>query len=501
MPLAPGATATELDLNEGRRPVVPTRPDGVTGQGRGQPSVPPAPGAQDTRLPEDLVYAGPPRVPSEDASSTAEPQVASDGDRLLVTWNWGAAQSSDGGATFSYLDPWTAFPSAGDGFCCDQVAAYVPEFDLWVWVLQYLSPPGPSGSNLERVVVARGDDAFDRAEFSTYGFSPLDAGLDPGVWLDQPKIGWTDDALFLSANGFGPLDADGDATFVASVIWRLPFDGLVSGDLESSYITTQTYLDPWDRPLFGPYPVRDSGSTMYLAAHVDQATLAILGWPDDDPWVVSYHEVESRTPSGEPLVYPMISESYSCPTEGAADPVTSDWCAFGTDRILAGWRRGDVIGYAWNVPQGGGWDAAYPWVFAIEIDTTWVDRCLDGSCVVGYPSVWMPDRAAQYLAVAPNARGDLGGVVLAGGGPFRLTCYGLARAADAPPDVGWDIIFIAESDAESPEPRSGDYLGVTTYGAEGAAWLAGCMTLKGGPTGTTGQVHVASFGWRSDVEP
>jgi hypothetical protein len=239
---------------------------------------------------------------------------------------------------------------------------------------------------------------------------------------------------------------------------------------------------------------------MYLAAHVDQATLGVLSWPDDDPGQIGYRQVTSRTGDGAPLVFPLGSGRYTCPTDGAADPGASDWCAASDERITAGWRRGDVVGWAWNVSQSEEWGARYPWVFATEIDLAAIDRCADGGCVVGHPAVWLADQAVQYPVFASNARGDLGGAVLAGGGGYPLSCIALARSADAPPDAAWGAISVALSDTDSPEPRSGDYLGVAPFGDDATAWIVTCMTLHAGSEAAKTQVHVASFGRRSDVE-
>ena len=73
---------------------------------------------------------------------------------VLVSGNTFAAFSTDQGVTFTALDPTTIFPSgpttdaAGNpldnGLCCDQVIQYVPEFDLFIWLMQFSATgPGP----------------------------------------------------------------------------------------------------------------------------------------------------------------------------------------------------------------------------------------------------------------------------------------------------------------------------------------------------------------------
>ena len=70
-----------------------------------------------------------------------------------MTGNWFASKSNDGGNNWSLVDPFTQFPSAAGGFCCDQVVIYEPSRDIWIWILQYVRS---GGSNIFRVAVCRG---------------------------------------------------------------------------------------------------------------------------------------------------------------------------------------------------------------------------------------------------------------------------------------------------------------------------------------------------------
>ena len=73
------------------------------------------------------------------SSLTAEPSGASDpsGQIIFETANWYAAFSIDGGTTFTQISPYTTFPSADGGFCCDQIVTYAPSIDRFIWVMQY----------------------------------------------------------------------------------------------------------------------------------------------------------------------------------------------------------------------------------------------------------------------------------------------------------------------------------------------------------------------------
>jgi hypothetical protein len=67
------------------------------------------------------------------ASNVGEPSLVMNKTVALYTGNWYAAISIDGGHTFRYLDPFTAFPDPPNlGYCCDQVVNYVPSIDTFV---------------------------------------------------------------------------------------------------------------------------------------------------------------------------------------------------------------------------------------------------------------------------------------------------------------------------------------------------------------------------------
>ncbi|NQY07237.1 MAG: exo-alpha-sialidase, partial [Flavobacteriaceae bacterium] len=79
-----------------------------------------------------------------------EPSVAENGQTVMTTGNTWMSLSLDGGQTFSSVNPTTIFPNDYGGLCCDQVLQYVPEFDLFVWLLQYRAS---GGQNAIRIAV------------------------------------------------------------------------------------------------------------------------------------------------------------------------------------------------------------------------------------------------------------------------------------------------------------------------------------------------------------
>jgi hypothetical protein len=92
-------------------------------------------------------------------STVAEPSVAVAGEKILITFNWGAVWSTDKGKTFQQLDPYALFDQpqsvVGKGFCCDQLALYDKTHDLVVWLLQ---GSDAGAGNTIRLLFAKGAD-------------------------------------------------------------------------------------------------------------------------------------------------------------------------------------------------------------------------------------------------------------------------------------------------------------------------------------------------------
>jgi hypothetical protein len=410
-----------------------------------------------------------------------EPNVASDGTKVLLTWNWYAAASTDGGQTFRGLDP-TDFPYAV-GFCCDQLAHYIPERDLWIWILQ--SSKSVAG-NAIRVAVARGNQDFeDEIEFSYWDWTPGHGGFfGQGAWLDRPKIAESNEHLFIAVNAY----TQGEANLGALVI-RMPLDQIAGGgDVQARCYGTRAY----------PVPVTVAADTMYLAAHGRTTSEIVLWrWPDAAA-APAVDFIEDRDANGTLVGY--VGGGYACPRDGNA---ATDWCAGSSDsRPLTGWVANGRIGFAWNAAQAGA--KPYPYVYSVFID----EQSLR---VVDHWTLSNQTRAVQFPMFAPNARGDLGGVVLVGGGNGSqdrtqrqgyISCAAVVR--DAASGETTSRYIPADESTRDPAlyyenqklPETGDYLGVWPNGGSDNTWSAGCMTYTEAGT----RVHFVRFGLGRDLE-
>jgi hypothetical protein len=435
----------------------------------------------DSPGPGDLALFAGTRFTGGHHSFTTEPSIAANDGRILETWNWGAGLSGDDGETFSFVDPTTAFPESHDGFCCDQLAYYVPKSDLWIWLIQY---GDDEDGNILRLAVAHGSAAFDAARlnattFKLFDLAPANFGWPKSAWFDFNGISSTDQNLFVATNVVSAGAYEG-------VIIRIPLSELASGILNFPDVRY------WrTAPLSAPRLVQGAGDTMYFAAHANTSRLRVWSWADGSDSINRVDVAHSA--------YKHV-QIYHCPRIGG--PETSDWCEGfrggsykNDDNVLAGWVAKSRIGFAWNASQDPAHGFRYPFVMAVEIDAQSMKR-------TAQPIIWSPKYAYQYPAIAPNARGDLGGIVLRGGGKAYESCTALIRDSDSSASPsGWDAYTLDASSADPAEPRFGDYLGVAPAGADSNTWVAGCMGLHGGSARSNLAVDYLAFGRARDAKP
>lgn len=226
---------------------------------------------------------------------TAEPSVAAHGSVAFETWNYYAAISNDGGTTFAYLDP-RSLPSAYGGFCCDQIAYYEPNNDLYVWVLQYW--PDGSGNNAVRVVVFKGAANLLAHRYVNYwDLTPQQLGDPSGVNYDQPKVTSTRNFLYIEATRYGNVTTAGSR----SVVLRLPLSSLAAGGyLSYNYyrLSSDTYF------VSSPGLVQGTTgtTTAYFAGHIDQGTGGLGTFLYPYVHVVRINE-QTKTLIDQPIVW------------------------------------------------------------------------------------------------------------------------------------------------------------------------------------------------------
>ena len=398
----------------------------------------------------------------------AEPSIAAKGERRLVVWNRGAAFSNDGGRTFTYVDPRTQFPDAVGGFCCDQVAVYVPGQDLWLWYLQYDSDA--SGANIGRLAIARGDAAFDARRFQYYDLSARDfpqLELPAGAWLDYPNLSATRKHLFLATNVYS-RDSYG-----TTLVLRTPLDALATGAPPRwRYIVSR----------LGTADFSDGATdAMYFAQHLDTGTLRVWRWEDAAEGPV-HADVEHSA-------YPRTFDGFECER---LESLAGDWCGredqgvvTNDDRPTGGWVAGDTVGFAWNSPRDSEQGFPYPFVMTVLVNRHTL-------ALEDERPVWHPRYAYQYASFSPNARGDVGGIALAGGGERYQTCAALI--SDQTTKGSWEARAADVSDSDPARDAAGDYFGIAPRSPGSNVWAASCASLRGGGAATNVAIRMYEFG-------
>jgi hypothetical protein len=456
------------------------------------------PGAQDR--PEDPILFGPPITVHSTTWHQSEPEVAVNGPSMLTTWNLGAKVSTDAGRSFEYLNP--NFDEPGAAFWGDQRAHYNARHDLWLWILMYHLDA--SGQNTIRLAWARGDADLAELRFQYVDLTGERVGFPGRYGLDQPLIATSDEFLYLSLNVF---PSDGQSIKVAVVV-RVALSDLVARDDGAPLDASCLVASPAPGvELKSAYPTRGAGDTMYLAAHQTTSRLAVWRWRDHEasPTVHHVEDIRQREDGTAYAVSFPQDKPYTCKRAGTGVADSSDWCRrerstgvwVNDGRITTAWIHDGRLGFAWNASQSV--YARYPFVWSVILDESKLDDCTRGQCIVAYPVIRDDGHAIQYAAIAPNATGGLGAVVLVGGGdvPF-LSCRAAILDGYSEPQAGWDIVpdDIATSRGDLPQASSGDYLGIWADGGNAQTWTGACMSYAGGGRF---DIRVARFGRRVDT--
>lgn len=382
-------------------------------------------------------------------ATVSEPSLASSGKRMFVAGNWFASRSTNGGETWSRVNPFTEFPSANGSFCCDQMLTYVRSRRLWIWLLQYQVD---NDSNIFRLAVSK---TGAPSSWTWWDTRPTD--INPGwsgLRFDYPDLMAGSDHLWVSFNVYGVSDV----SWERAVVMRFGLDALnARGEIERA---------AWSTTLAGGLRfTRGAGRTMWFAGHAeDHETVRLFSWDDDETQVDEFAAT----------VTPWNETDYVSIVPGGAD-----WLARADGRITGCWIDGDHIGVAWSA--GADAEHDHPYIRVARLSSASLD-------VVDEPDLWSSDRAWAYPAVALNQRGDVGMSAFCGGSVPVTHLVGKLGAGGE-----WDMEVVARSTHGPANQAWGDYVDIAPDPARKTYWNATGFTLQGG--GARGNVvpHVVTF--------
>jgi hypothetical protein len=382
-------------------------------------------------------------------SFAAETQAATNGPIVFYSANWFASFSTDGGASFTFVDPYTQFGRLDDGFCCDQTVIYDQTRDLMIWQLQYgFSQSTGKGSYL---LAFANPASVASAGWCTYEFNPGNFNLGSGRSLDRPSVALSSNFVWYSAN----IYTEPDARWEQTVMWRIPLD--VAANCPS--LAFDYFLDT----RFHFTPVQGATDTMYWAniSTFPTGTIRIYQWAEADSGPSSTGVNVSAWPNVRPRL---------CP-----GPDGLNWCDRADKRQATGWISNGVIGFMWSASQGMGGLGDFPWpyVHVARFNASTPPTLIDE------PIIWNASGAWIFPEVGVNDRGDIAGTLYFGGGVYfpYMTALILDDLSSAPPPP-WEVYGFGSSDAGAD--RWGDYYSSRRNGSNGNTWVISGQQLSSG---------------------
>jgi hypothetical protein len=392
-----------------------------------------------------------PVIPSGFKSGVMEPSVGTDGRFTFYTGNWFAARSTNGGATQVYVDPFADFPT----FCCDQVTLYEPSRDRIFWYRQGIADA--NGENIFKLGVS----SDGGASFCTYDVAPTNA--DPswtGLWFDYPHLQVSANYLYIATNVFNVNDQ-----FVRTLMLQFPLNEL---SICSGFGFSFAWTSDWSTWV----PVQGADYVMYFASN----------WPNSAPQnsrlgIWRWNEISGDFSFAEKALAAWTFTGRGAAQCGAA---AGNWLGRTDQRVLTGARyriQGSnlqvpgrfVVGWWWNVAQGGAFPRPY-----VEAAAFYEDTLAQVAGPQGRPYIRGNTTCYGYPSVAANIRGDLGLVV--NFGPDALNnnpgvSYAIADNVVVAPQP-WILTTLRNSNSRPALARWGDYNTVRVFSPEPHSWVA-----------------------------
>ncbi len=387
-------------------------------------------------------------------SPIAEPSIAQNGKYVFETWNWGAARSVNGGATWSYINPY-----AMADFCCDQDVIYDKGRDRMFWLRQGLSGSfaSPFGGTENRDLITVDNGA---ASLCTYDLRPSITGNPAfnNTWFDYPRISLSDNYLWIGTNVFSNAGA-----FVTHFLIRYSLTGMAGCGVSS--FTWWSFSAGWT-----PALIENAREVMYMGDQI--VTSSGLNDQFRVYWIYESDAVLSfvdRTIAP----YTFTNRDASCPVPGGANPclradirITGAVLSHNTPLPNNVGAAGDKIDFYWNVKAGNGFPLPYVESAGFFADT------------IAYTLrkfIHNPSVTFWYAAAAANDREQVGlslyqfNPVASGQNPYNLIAIDDDYNTRPP---GWEVYITYQAASAWAQNSSGDYLRARKHAPAGTAWIA-----------------------------
>ena len=412
------------------------------------------------------------------SSDGGEQSVATgpNGNAVMYTTNNADGVSTDGGYTFTYLDPANAFGAASSpagGFCCDQVVTYVPQVKRFVWILQYWVPGAPAkarprGVGLIRVATATLHDfvATRGTRWRLYDFVPQDFGLVRSrrgqIILDRAHVAFTRSDVYLTVDDFRSA-----TDFRGTVLWRINVRSLGRGSIGYQYIE----LPKASGKVRPAQDASQKDTVQYLAGAASTSRLNIYKWSD------------AANPITE---YDMDVATIANKDTASNDPSGTNWMDRSGKQagsVVTGAKTGNTLLFGWmfgrmaNVIRDGK-PASVTLHDQPGLGFVVINSDLDPPKKVAGQSIEYSDVAAALPELRANTDGSTA-VSFMFGGPTWYPSYAVGFL------IGYAVSLEVRGRATSIEPQyGGDYVGLTNVpGTQ-------CFAAAGSATETDGSSYI-----------
>lgn len=399
-------------------------------------------------------------------STTAEPSGgATGGGVVFITSNWFAAYSTDGGATFTRLNPTTVFPADAVGFCCDQIVQYVPSIDRFIWFLQGNGYRLASASPAD--IISSGGTAW-----TYWNLTPQIFGQPNGTGFDYPDLSVGDNHIYMSWDAGAGCPPGCTGGFQVA---RTSLAGLLAGGT-----ITIEFTNPSHGPMaWGSHLMQDTGNEIFWAGHNDNSHMRIFSlaqgsntyfWRDVGISSWANNAPTSTTPDGQDW----LAKNFNGPGGNS----------FPRNGVIGSTRVSNQLWFAWTA----GTDSNFqqPHVEMVTLDRS-------NFSVIRQVQIWNNSYAFAYPALATNfCTGEVGlSLEFGGNGNYENHVVGF-----------WgDFMVYITTGSNVGTTRYGDYVTIRQAPATSAdpgnlfdAFGYGLKSVPPPGGGTQTDIHFVVFG-------
>jgi hypothetical protein len=385
-------------------------------------------------------------------STVGEPSLANNGSQIYYSGNWYAARSQNDAGAWAYISPFTTFPAADNGFCCDQTLIYDPSRNLTIWLLQYVKK---NNTNTLRIVIKKGSGGAIYDYF--YDLKP--GAVNPAwsqEWFDYNSAALSKNFVYITTNSF----TGATNTWQRAVVFRIPLDNLAAGG-PLTYTQFSTTSNGSLRCTQG------ASDTMYFASHNSLAQIRVFTWPEASASVTFTNVAVNAWAGG----------AYSAP-----GPDGRNWLSRTDGRITGAYLAGGIIGFLWTSNAFG--SRPRPFVRVVQLNAA-------TKAVVSQPDLWNTGFAWAYPDAAASDSGGVGITLFRGGGAFFPThVVGVWQSATS----AWQVADTKASTNGPQDTKWGDYLTCRRHSPDGQSYIAAGYTLQGGGLQSNIQPRYVHFG-------